>query len=257
VAIFNDKNAVRKKIDMVFNKVKFLFAACALVAGCSTPPSKAVNDPYEKTNREAHAFNKALDKEFLRPVAEEYTDIMPDPMEEVVSNFATNMSYPADVLNYLLQGNLGQAMFTTNAFILNTVFGLGGAYDIAGAHGVRPRDTDFGETMARWGVGEGPYVELLVFGPSTERDAVAKVVDFVIDPLGSLLNTNQKQIVRRTNTGKVLSTRMAYDATIGGVYDSADSYAQARLYYLQNRRYTLGIKPPESADPFEELYGNE
>lgn len=231
---------------------------CAVLVGCASAPTDQINDPHERVNREAHMFNKALDKEFVRPISEEYTDIMPDPLEKAVSNFATNMSYPADIFNYLLQGNLAQAMSSGNAFILNTVFGLGGIIDVAGAQNVSPRSTDFGETMAHWGVGEGPYVELLVLGPSTQRDAVGKAVDFVIDPLGSLLNTEQSQIVRRTNAGNLMSKRMAYDATIQGLYEnSADSYAQARLYYLQNRRYTLGIKPQDTADPFEELYGTE
>ena len=231
--------------------------AASLIAGCSTPQDTALNDPYERTNREAHAFNKAVDKVALKPIAQEYANIMPDPLEKGISNFATNLSYPADMVNYLLQGNLGEAMYSGNAFILNTVFGLGGLFDVASANGARPRGTDFGETMARWGATEGPYVELLLLGPSTQRDAVGKIVDFALDPIGPLLGKNERQAVQSASIGAGLSSRAQYNDMIEGVYNSADSYAQARLYYLQNRRYTLGIKETQSDDPFEELYGEK
>lgn len=244
---------------MIFSikKLTFFCATLSVVSACSSQPQD-INDPYETVNREAHEVNKALDRAIIKPVAQGYAAVMPDPLETAVTNVATNLSYPGDLVNYLIQGDLGNAMVTGNAFFLNTVFGIGGLFDVATALDAAPRSTDFGETMAKWGAGEGRYVELLGLGPSTERDAVGKIVDFALDPLGPLLSADQANIARATRVGKVLDTRNDYATAIDGLlYGSADSYAQARLFYLQNRRYTLGIEQRQSADPFEELYGTE
>jgi phospholipid-binding lipoprotein MlaA len=228
-------------------------------AGCTQREAGVeFTDPYESTNRRAHEFNKELDRAILKPAALAYTALTPKPVQQGVSNFATNLSQPANVVNYMMQGNVAEAINTTGIFLVNSLIGVGGIFDIAGREGHFARDTDFGETLSTWGVKEGAYIELTGLGPTTERGAVGKVVDFVMDPLASVLSVSQSKLLRVASVSKVLEARVEYgDALDSVLYDSADSYTQTRLYYLQNRRYELGTQPQDIIDPFEEMYGTE
>lgn len=238
---------------------RYSIAGCALcalslVAGCSAPqPGAPFNDPYEATNRQVHAFNKGLDQALLRPGGQvlDATDGLTQP----ISNFADNAALPGMVLNGLLQGDVDSAITNTFRFLLNTSVGLGGLVDVAGEIGIEEQSTDFGQTLAVWGVPEGAYLELPVLGPSTERDAAGEIVDLLIDPLGALGTDNQIDYGTATRVVDIAISRGRYGEIIDGVlYDSADSYAQTRLAYLQNRRFELGEAPPEVdvIDPFSD-----
>lgn len=227
----------------------------AVLAACAGPAPTGVDDPYEKTNRRVHAFNLAVDKNVIRPIATGTDRIVPDPVSRGISNFADNVSLVGVVLNDALQLNVGDAAHNTLRFLVNTTVGIGGLIDVATKAGAPPRPTDFGETLHVWGMGEGAYVELPFLGPSTERDSIGKVVDVVIDPLQVLLPNDQREIVMGANLYSKLDARGRYSETVDSVlYDSADSYAQARLLYLQNRRFQLGQSTPETdfEDPYAE-----
>ena len=230
----------------------------ALLSACAAPPPPAaIHDPDEARNREIHAFNVGLDKYFLRPVATGYGAAVPVPVQRGVSNFASNIDLPGDVLNNLLQGRPGFAVENTFRFAVNTTVGIGGLFDPATAIGVPQRKTDFGETLHVWGAGEGAYVELPALGPSTERDAVGTIVDYALNPVGWLLHEPESYVATAASVGSTLGDRSRYSATIDSVlYDSADSYAQTRLLYLQNRRFELGqsaTNEDDFLDPYEDL----
>lgn len=214
-----------------------------LAAGCSAaPPGAEIHDPYEPLNRRVHALNKAVDQAVLRPLARG-TASAPPGLTRPVVNFSDNAGLPGTVVNNVLQGDVDGAARNTLRFILNTTVGVLGLADPAGAIGLREVETDFGATLAAWGVPEGAYLELPGFGPSTERDAAGRVVDFVLDPLDRLDGIPREvqeysfpakvaeQVVERGDLGDTLDEIL---------YESADSYAQARLIYLQNRRFELG-----------------
>jgi phospholipid-binding lipoprotein MlaA len=119
--------------------------------------------------------------------------------------------------------------------------------------GVAGKKTDFGETLHVWGVGEGYYLELPLLGPSTARDALGEVVDSVINPIGVLLPKPERYVGTLAKVASKIGDRARYSETVDSVlYDSADGYAQARLLYLQNRRYELGQTAGE--DDFEDPY---
>jgi phospholipid-binding lipoprotein MlaA len=150
---------------------------------------------------------------------------------------------PGTVVNNLLQGDIGGAATNTLRFIVNTTVGIAGLADPAGAIGLREVETDFGATLAVWGVPEGAYLELPGFGPSTERDAAGRVVDLVLDPLGRLdwvPHEMQEYSFPAQVAEEVVERGQLGDTFDDILYGSADSYAQARLIYLQNRRYELG-----------------
>lgn len=231
----------------------------ALLAACSVAPSDVdVHDPYEARNRSIHAFNVGLDQALLRP-AGQMTQSLPPAITQPVVNFSNNVGLPAAVANGVLQGDIEGVATNTLRFLINSTVGVLGLADPAGAIGLAEHETDFGETLHVWGVAEGAYVELPLFGPSTERDAFGRLVDAVIDPLDSIGTSEMLDYSFVSRVGEQIIDRGALGDTIDSVlYESADSYAQARLIYLQNRRFELGGDDPAAADetfvdPFEDF----
>lgn len=215
--------------------------AAALLAGCSAAvPGAEFNDPYESVNRQIHEFNKEVDQALLRPAGQVAAQL-PMEIRTPVSNFAGNVGLPGMVLNGLLQGDLGGAATNTMRFLINSTVGVFGLLDPAGGIGLAEEDTDFGETLAIWGVPEGAYLELPLLGPSTERDAAGRVVDLVLNPLDRLGYPEVTQYATAARVADQVIDRGTFGDTLDSIlYDSADSYAQARLIYLQNRRFGLG-----------------
>lgn len=242
----------------------FAVLACAVVvlAGCAQQPAPSgINDPMEANNREIHAFNRAVDRAILRPVSGGYANILPAPLEQGINNLASNLDSPGDILNGLLQGRPHHALENTLRFAVNTTVGIGGLFDPATALGINGRSTDFGETLHVWGAPEGNYVEFPLMGPTTERDLVGTFADVALNPLRTVLPTREANAATIFKFGSRLGDRARYSETVDSVlYDSADSYAQARLLYLQNRRYELGqtggaTGDEDFIDPYEDLYG--
>ncbi|OIQ29213.1 MAG: VacJ lipoprotein [Alphaproteobacteria bacterium MedPE-SWcel] len=233
-------------------------SSTVLTAACATqdPVARAsgeIFDPYENTNRSIHQFNKGLDRYAFRPASKGYVTIVPPDMVTAFGNFAENLSKPGDAVNYLLQGNIKGAGQALGRFAVNTIFGIGGLGDPATDFKMAPARTDFGETLHVWGAGEGAYVELPGFGPSTTRDAVGIFVDFFTNPLSQLENNPAEDLDIPAKIVDQLGNRGTYSDTIDSIlYESADSYAQSRQIYLQNRRFELGQENTSAdIDPFE------
>jgi phospholipid-binding lipoprotein MlaA len=181
-------------------------------AGCSTAPSKqsgqppdepyyarsrmmiteggtpiAVNDPWEGMNRSIYRFNSYADRYVLNPAVSVYRFVFPGFVRKGVSNFFTNLDNIQTVVNEIFQLHPVSALQTTGRFLINTTIGIAGVWDPATPIGLPQHYEDFGQTLGRWGVGDGPYLVLPLFGPSFVRDATGKVVDAqifnLIDPL--------------------------------------------------------------------------
>lgn len=226
------------------------------LAACAQAPATSDADPYEQANRKMHGFNKAVDHAIFGNV----DGISPtaDVVFTHVSNFSDNLSLPGKVVNSLLQGRPEPAIKNTFRFAINSTLGLAGIFDPAGNDFSLPEtDTDFGETLHVWGAAEGDYVELPIKGPSTERDAIGLVVDYAIDPMGNVLSSGMKTLKTTAFVGSKVGDRLRYDDTIDSLlYESADSYAQMKLLYLQKRRYELGTTAgSENYDPYDDPYG--
>jgi len=232
------------------------------MAACSTalPDENGIIDPHEARNRQVHALNLKLDSALVRPASGTYGSVIPEPARDAVSNFSQNLDLPRMVLNDLLQFRLGDAIHNTLRFAVNTTFGIGGVVDPATDMGLIERSTDFGETLHVWGIPEGAYVELPVFGPSTERDAAGRVIDFVINPMRVVLDAPESHYSTATSIFARVGDRYEYSGLVDELlYDSADSYAQARLIYLMNRRHELGMSETDEYydpyyDPYEDPY---
>jgi phospholipid-binding lipoprotein MlaA len=238
------------------------------MTACTAPVASGINDPYEDQNRTRHEFNRKIDRALLRPAGAGYVETVPAPVQEGVANFADNLGEPSHFVNHVLQGDVEGAVMNTLRFAVNTTVGLGGVVDMAGALGMPEFETDFGQTLYTWGVGEGAYVELPVLGPSTQRDTAGRVVDLFTNPLTNSLPDPESYYATGTSIAARVGDRGRFSDTVDSVlYDSADSYAQSRLIYLQNRRFELGgdaayddpyaeSSAPEYEDPYDDPYAD-
>ena len=236
-----------------------LFALLLLgLSACSAPPADGgINDPYEGINRVSHGINKGADRVFFRPVSQAYGTATPGPVRRSLSNVASHLDEPRTFVNHIVQGDLDDAGHTFVRFAVNTTIGVFGLFDPAtGDFGLEKRQTGFGDTLASWGVRDGAYLELPLFGPSNERDSVGLAVDIATNPF-AWVSTDTAEIAAATSLPSVLNSRYEFRDTLDGIlYDSADSYAQLRLFYTENRRFQLsGQSSAENAfDPYENLY---
>jgi len=237
-----------------------LLASALALSGCATADiasrDAGFNDPFEPRNRDVHAFNKGVDRVVLRPASQVYGTVVPGPVRGGIGNFADNLGLPAAVVNNLLQGRIEPAGKNTFRFLVNSTFGLGGFLDPATDMGLTEESTDFGETLHVWGAGEGVYLEMPLRGPTTMRDTVGTVVDVFLDPVGAAIDSPEAQYVLGAKALSLVGDRYRYSDTIDSLlYESADSYSQARLLYLQNRRFELGTEAESNSyDPYNDPY---
>lgn len=242
----------------------FLLTVLALIGltACTNPTAeqRATGepfDPHESANRKRHAFNLKVDKALFRPASTGYTSFIPDPLIDSVGTFTENLSMPRVMVNGLLQGDFKTAGIALSRFAINTTVGFAGLADVATNFEIPHVDADFGQTLHVWGFPEGAYLELPFIGPSTERDTVGMVMDLLTNPLSYLVHNP----IKNTIFIKFLDSmgdRGRYSATVDSIlYESADGYAQARIIYLQNRRFELaGSSGDDYSDPYADPYSD-
>jgi phospholipid-binding lipoprotein MlaA len=223
--------------------------ALALIQGCASGPNANPTDPLEPFNRTMFNFNDGVDRAVVKPVATVYRDVTPQPVRNGVTNFFGNISDVWSTVNNLLQGK-GQA--ATESFFrvtTNTLWGVGGIFDVASDLKIPKHTEDFGQTMGVWGVGSGPYVVLPLLGPSTVRDSVGSLVDFQ----GDLVSRTHNVPVRNSLTALRLVNARANVLGAGDVLDQAalDKYSFTREIYLQRRRSLVGGAPVEKEERYD------
>jgi phospholipid-binding lipoprotein MlaA len=227
--------------DNSFPKALLALILAAFVASCGPAPiPSGIDDPNEKFNRRMHAFNTGFDRVLVRPASEVYGGGLPSPIRRGVSNMSHNFDLPRSIANDIMQFRLEAAVHNTWRFAINSTIGIVGLFDPATKMGLDRRKTDFGETLYLWGVHEGSYQEVPVIGPSTARDTAGVLVDFWLNPLWYVLPSPEKWVSPTANVMSRLGDRYTYSATVDSIlYESADSYAQTRSLFLQNRRFEL------------------
>lgn len=241
----------------MLTKLLFCVSPIFCLAACSiAPPGTDIHDPFEESNRQVHAFNKAIAAQFSGESAGSEGPRIPEVVALPVINVAENLALPGVVINNLLQADVGGAGTNTVRFLVNSTVGLLGLFDPADAIGLTEVDTDFGATLAVWGASEGAYLELPFLGPTTERDAAGDVVDLFLDPLGQFLTDDEALVATAFGiAGQVAKIDQSGDLIGDVLNESADSYIQTRLIYMQNRRFELGQDDGAAVDPYEELFG--
>jgi phospholipid-binding lipoprotein MlaA len=233
-------------------------AALGLVLGCcgcaakpDTPPAPAEsdtdNDPAEPVNRTIFKANLAVDHTVMRPVAQAYVNHVPDAVRQGIHNVVQNLKEPATAVNDLLQGNAGKAWQAVRRLAVNTTVGGAGVVDVAKKLGLPPHSADFGETLAVWGVKEGPFVELPLFGPSNPRDAIGTVVDLAMNPLTFVGGPPATYASVAAGGAGVVETRAQHLKDLDDLErNSLDYYAELRSVYRQHRDAEIAaVKAPE------------
>ncbi len=202
----------------------------------ATTDEDNVNDPLERVNRAIFGFNEIVHENLLGPVANAYNRNVPQTVRTGVSNFLTNLSSPISIANNLLQGDVLAAFDLFVRLVVNSTIGIGGIADVVGGE---HRSEDFGQTLGVWGMGEGFYLVLPIFGPSNPRDLVGKfIVDPYFDPFAHWVDNTGRDTASYAKQG------MSGIDEFAGVVDelnqirktSVDYYAAIRSLYRQKRK---------------------
>ena len=214
-----------------------------LVGGCATGTDP--RDPFEPINRGIYQFNEGFDKAIFKPAAEVYRAVLPQFVRSSVSNFFSNINDLLVALNNLLQGKFTTAYADFGRVAINSTIGIAGLFDVASEAGIEKHDEDFGQTLGYWGMGDGPFIMLPIFGPSNGRDLAGRVVDYKLDPVTYVdpsHNRNQLWGTRAVNRRAEL-----LDASTILETAALDPYEFVRDAYLQRRRNLIydGTPPPD------------
>lgn len=214
-----------------------LGAGCAGQAGAGADDGESDNDPAETVNRAVFDVNLAVDHAVLRPIAEAYHDHVPADFRDGVHNVVKNLKEPGVAVNDLLQGNSQHAWQAMQRLAVNTTVGGAGAVDVAAKWGLPPQDADFGQTLGVWGVGEGPFVELPLLGPSNLRDALGTAVDFALDPLTYVGGAAATYAGIGKSGAQLVDVRTQHLKDLSELErNSVDYYAALRSVYRQHRQ---------------------
>jgi phospholipid-binding lipoprotein MlaA len=232
------------------------FASAAPAAAGPTATGHFPGDPWERSNRIGFQTELALDKVLLGPITKVHKFLTPGPVGKGLHNFVVNLQEPLVVANDLVQLRPLRAAKAAIRFLFNSTFGIAGLIDIAVKAGVPHHKSSFGDTMARYGVGPGPYLFLPMIGPSSVRDLIGNVVDGLVNPvyLADYPYRTEAAIALPIMGG--LDQRLQSGDDLKALLDNAaDPYATLRSTYLQNREGEInGDKPvlnalPELDDP--------
>jgi len=233
-----------------------LTAACA---STSQLDDGSVADPLEPMNRAVFAFNKVTDRALIRPITSAYLTVVPEAPRKGISNAMRNLREPWVFINDILQFKFKRAVATLGRFTVNSTVGLGGLFKASDHWGIENHSEDFGQTLATWGFGDGPYLVLPFFGPSNARDTVGLTAYFFGDPTYNYIAGLDEKGMNLTRTGiDALDQRAKLHEAIDQLYLEDDPYVFARTIYWQQRRYEIyDGDPPELEDDFFDDYEDE
>jgi phospholipid-binding lipoprotein MlaA len=238
-------------------------ASCVLVllAGCATTSAPHPADPWEPANRQVWAFNDAVDKGALRPVARGYVAAVPKWMRTSVTNFFENLDTPITIANQLLQGKPREAAQDTLRFAMNTTLGIGGLFDPASDADLPRHNEDLGQTLGVWGVPAGPYLMLPLLGPSHVRDVPSHVFNRFLQPFYWYNYGNERWISLGVSIVDRRARLLPLDATLARAYDPyafiREAFIQRRLYQVFDGNIPEELLPRDDAESEGEEFEDE
>ena len=195
--------------------------------------SDEVKDPFENLNRKTFEFNENWDEKFARPVAEAYSKF-PPKIKIGISNFFNNLEEVDTFVNQLLQGKPKQSINDLTRFVINTTVGLGGFIDVASKIGLERHEEDFGQTLAVWGVGQGPYIMLPVLGPSTLRDTLSRPVSSFLSVTFHMTETDVNIALKGIDAIETREKLLGIESLLSG-----DKYSFVKDAYIQSMMYEI------------------
>lgn len=227
-----------------------LVTACASAPASTKPPVRSESDPWEPVNRAVYKVNTVIDNATLKPIAKGYKIVLPATVRRGISNFSINLFTPRSAVNNFLQGKFSRGFDDIARFIFNSTIGIGGIFDVASAGGLDTYKENFSQTMAVWGIPEGPYVVVPFLGPQSLLDAIMLPIDIRADPLMHYDNSSVRDHVYALRTIDLRARLLIADKFLD---DSQDPYTTLRESYLQNRQYDIHDGDPPID---EDLYGD-
>ena len=192
-----------------------------------------VNDPFEEINRKTYEFNESLDKNILKPVAEVYSNF-PPKVKKGVTNFFNNLEEVDTFINQLLQGKPKESINDLSRFVINTTIGIGGIFDVASKMGLERHEEDFGQTLAVWGVGEGPYIMLPFLGPSTLRDTLSRPVSSFLSVTFHMTENDVNIALKSIDALETRERLLDVESLLSG-----DKYVFVKDAYIQSMYYEI------------------
>lgn len=256
--IFTAKMKIQTPEPVTKRMLGALILSSAL-SGCSTTPTtEANNDPWEGWNRDVHGFNQDFDETILKPLAKGYQDVVPNPVDEGITNVFSNINDIGVTINDFLQLKFTQGGMDASRFLINTTAGFVGVFDVAKEIDLPKHDEDFGQTLGFWGVPSGNYMVLPFIGASSPREAFGLLGDALFNPLTyvSFFGGFAANAATAAATGvDVTDTRsdlMSSEKIVNEA--SVDRYDFVKNAYIQRREYLLydGNPPEENNDPLLE-----
>lgn len=225
------------------NTGRLLLVAIGFASLLPVAASADDTDPWEGFNRGVYRFNDTIDQYVAKPVAKAYQKVTPQPVDDGITRVLRNLLSPITLVNELLQGKPAAAAATTSRFMFNSTIGLVGIFDIGAKMGMPRTEEDFGQTLAVWGVGQGPYVMLPLLGPSTVRDFFGRFGDAPADPR-AYMNRDVAYGILALNLVDTRADLLKAEKLVQG-----DRYNFIRDYYLQVRAFDIADGVVTS-DPF-------
>ena len=215
-----------------------IFLLCALASGCAGllrhDGVSDSRDPWEGANRAIFKFNESVDKTILKPLAQGYEKNVPQQMRMHITNFFSNLGDLMNVIQHALQLDFRSSTESAARFLVNSTVGILGFNDVASSFGVAKTNEDTGQTLGTYGVSSGPYVVLPIFGPSSVRDGLGRIVDLFADPLNNIADSKGTKLASNAlkvvdTRARILSAEQAFDAL------AFDRYVAMRSAYFAIR----------------------
>ena len=224
----------------MYQKIPLLWptAILVLISSCASTGRTNISSEdrmLERVNKVSYNATDWADEYMIKPIAQSYKMMMPDPAEYAVSRAFANARELGTVANSLLQGKINQAVHDSGRVLANSTLGILGLFEVAESVGLKKNQPeDFGQTLATWGVGSGPYVYIPLLGPSTLRDAPSQIVDYFLNPLGYIDDSTAKYVLSGTDLIQRRASAIAAEKIISG-----DRYLFLKDAYLQRRQYLI------------------
>ena len=203
-------------------------------------------DPFQEINEKTHNFNLVLDKQLATPVARIYKKVTPDLVEKSITNFTHNIEDISIAINNILQGKINNGISDLLRFTINSSLGVLGFFDVASNLGFEKHDEDFGQTLATWGVGAGPYIVLPGLGPSNLRDTLSMLPDAFLTPLYVIDHDRTSYSLTAIDIVETRARYLGLESVVIG-----DDYLFYRDAYLQSREFD--ILDGEVSEEFDEF----
>ena len=241
---------MEKMKKLLYLYLAILLSGCAVQSN-SVSDASSVADPWEGYNRAAFTFNEGVDTVVLKPISTVYTSVVPSFVRARVTSFFANIQDLPIAANNFLQGNVNAGMSDLVRMLVNSTIGFAGLFDVASKiDGLEKHNEDFGQTLAVWGVGSGPYFVIPILGPSTARDFPGRIVDIFMNPQSYIEDNTVRNSMLVIDVIDTRANFLAVEDIVRGL--SPDYYIALRDFYLKRRQNLIDNN--EQSDGVDESY---